>query len=113
MFSRRTGWARDPNPLARRLEQLRAERRPLVDLTETNPTSVGLSFPLEAISAALTSGAAARYTPDPRGDPVARRAIAEWLTSRGPAISAEHLVLTASTSEAYAWLLKLLCNPGD
>src|SRR5919106_4135991 len=113
MFSRRTGWSRDPNLLARRAEQLRGGGRPLVDLTDTNPPGVGLGFPMGATAAALTAGAARAYAPDPRGDPEARRAIAAWLSSTGPPIAPEHLVLTASTSEAYAWLFKLLCEPGD
>jgi aspartate/methionine/tyrosine aminotransferase len=113
MFSRRTGWTRDLNALTRRLESLRSEGRPPVDLTVTNPSAVGLEFPFQSIAAALTSREAAGYAPDPRGDRTARQAIASWLSGRGPAISPDHLVLTASTSEAYAWLLKLLCEPGD
>jgi alanine-synthesizing transaminase len=45
--------------------------------------------------------------------PSAREAVAEHLASRGATVSAAHLILSASTSEAYGWLFKLLCEPGD
>src|SRR5204862_571006 len=73
-----------------------------VDLTETNPTAVGLP-PLET---ALPP--APVYAPDPRGRPEAREAVARLY-----GVPADRVILTASTSEAYSWLFKLLCDPGD
>ncbi len=81
----------------------------LIDLTETNPTRVDFTYP-PAIAAALADPAALVYRPDPSGLAEARRAVADHL---GDGVSSERLVLTASTSEAYAMLFKLLCDPGD
>ncbi len=103
MFSRRTGWSREVNALGRRLEELRASERELLDLTASNPTHVGLHPEPEELIAALSSPALVHYDPDPRGLRSAREALG----------SPDTLLLTASTSEAYAWLFKLLCDPGD
>jgi alanine-synthesizing transaminase len=108
-------------PYSRRLPQpsenaiaraLRDKREPYLDLTETNPTRVGLSpaVPLDA----LADPRALRYEPDPKGLATARQAVAAYYTdSRGAAVDSDRIVLTASTSEAYAMLFKLLCDPGD
>jgi aspartate/methionine/tyrosine aminotransferase len=61
----------------------------------------------------MAQPAIARYAPDPRGMLPAREAVAAWLRARGREVTAERLVLTASTSEAYALLFKILCAPGD
>jgi hypothetical protein len=90
-----------------RLSQLVAERPPAIDLTLSNPTVAGFRYPPE-IFAALADPAAAAYAPSPRGLAGARAAIAAHA-----GVPAGSLVLTASTSEAYAWLIKLLCDPGD
>lgn len=91
---------------------LRERRDPYLDLTETNPTRVGLS-PNVALEA-LADPRALRYDPDPKGLAAARQAVAAYYAeSRGAAVDPEHIVLTASTSEAYAMLFKLLCDPGD
>ena len=90
----------------------RARRRSL-DLTESNPTVVGLRYPADAIRAALAAPAALTYEPTPRGLPAARAAVAAYYARHGLAVDAERVTLTASTSEAYGWLFKLLCDPGD
>ena len=91
---------------------LRERRDPYLDLTESNPTRVGLS-PSMALEA-LADPRALRYDPDPKGLAAARQAVsAYYAESRGAAVDPEHIVLTASTSEAYAMLFKLLCDPGD
>ena len=113
MFSRRTAWDLRANALAARLEAARAAGAPLIDLTEANPTRAGLLWPTGRIEAALSQPGAATYAPDPRGAPPARRAVADYLASRGAAVDPGQILLTASTSEAYALLLKLLCDPGD
>ncbi|XXF79307.1 pyridoxal phosphate-dependent aminotransferase [Myxococcaceae bacterium GXIMD 01537] len=110
LFSTRTAFARAWNPLAEALAEHRAHGRPLLDLTETNPTRVGLPTPSPAL---LALPGALAYAPEPLGLPSARAALASWLSARGPRVEPEHLVLSASTSEAYGWLFKLLCEPGD
>jgi alanine-synthesizing transaminase len=113
-LSGRLEWARAENALAAAEARWRAADSPLLDLTETNPTTVGLPYPAAAIAAALGREDVAVYRPAPRGSTAARRLIAETETDagRGP-LDPERLVLTASSSESYAFLLKLLCDPGD
>jgi aspartate/methionine/tyrosine aminotransferase len=113
VFSRRTGWGTKANRLAAALAGARRAGARLIDLTVTNPTRAGLDYPVDEIRDAVAEHAATPYDPDPRGDPRARRAISSWYSSRGIAVDPERIVLTASTSEAYGWLFKLLCDPGD
>ena len=108
-FSRRTSWPRHPTALALERERLVREGRALIDLTESNPTRV-----LEAPDLALAFAAAPTpYRPEPFGLPEARAALAADLAHRGRGPSADELLLTASTSEAYRYAFELLCDPGD
>jgi aspartate/methionine/tyrosine aminotransferase len=108
-YSRRLPWTATENAIAR---ALRDRREPYVDLTESNPTRAGL-VPAAQL-AALSDPRALRYEPHPKGLRPAREAVAEYYRdSRGAAVDADRIVLTASTSEAYALLFKLLCDPGD
>ena len=113
MFSRRASWDLSPNPLAALVAARRGRGLPVLDLAESNPTRCALA-PRAALSDALAAIAAdpatARYDPDPRGDPAARAAIAAY---HGGSLTAEHVVLTAGTSEGYAHLFRLLADPGD
>jgi len=102
-----------PNALAAVLAARRAAGGRMLDLTTSNPTRAGFSYPEAEILAALASPAALRYQPDPRGLPAARAAISAYYTARGESVDAEDLLLTASTSESYALLFKLLAEPGD
>jgi aspartate/methionine/tyrosine aminotransferase len=108
-FSRRTTWTARTN----RWSTLRAEKQArddaLLDLTVSNPTSVGLQYPAEILQS-LADPRAAEHEPHPLGLPSARHAIAE---SYGGGADPERMVLTASTSEAYAFLFKLLADAGD
>jgi hypothetical protein len=113
MFSRRTGWDLEANAVFGRLEAARASGRLLFDLAESNPTRCGLAWDAQELSLLLADPRLGSYEPTPRGLPEAREAVAGYLRSRGAALSAERVILTASTSEAYAILLKLLCDPGD
>jgi alanine-synthesizing transaminase len=117
VFARRASWDLSPNELARRVAARRASGLPILDLTESNPTRVGLRAPEAALAAALREVAAdprsARYEPDPRGDPAARAAIAAYHAAYGAALAPEHVVLCAGTSEGYAHLFRLLGDPGD
>jgi aspartate/methionine/tyrosine aminotransferase len=118
MFSSRLPARLTPNAVSGDLERLRAAGVPLLDLTETNPTAVGLTYPPHLL-APLADPRALRYRPAPFGEPEARAAVAAtlWQGTGGrgqeAGISADRLVLTASTSEAYSMLFKLLCDPGD
>jgi alanine-synthesizing transaminase len=112
MLSRRTQWDLTPNRLATLVHQKRAAGAPLLDLTESNPTQAGLLCPADLL-AALAAPSAARYEPDPRGFPRARAAVSADYRRRGSDVPADRIILTASTSEAYAFLFKLLCDAGD
>ena len=99
-----------PNALDAVLTRARASGARLLDLTETNPTVVGIEYPSGLLSA-LADPAVARYAPDPRGSRTARAAVAATWAGSGP--DADQVVLTAGTSEAYGLLFRLLCDPGD
>jgi alanine-synthesizing transaminase len=111
MFSERVPANRAPNRLARAVTAARAAGRQLIDLTVTNPTTVGLSYPPMLLQP-LASAAALTYTPEPFGQRLAREAAAADYARRGIGIATDRIVLTASTSEAYSLLFKLLCGPG-
>ncbi len=113
MFSSRARWNLSPNALSLAVDARRASGRPFDDLTESNPTRVGLSLPWGDAYGALSSPSVARYEPDPRGLSVAREAVRGYYRERGYEVDLGRVVLTASTSEAYGWLFKLLCDPGD
>jgi alanine-synthesizing transaminase len=110
VFSRRTTWQVTPNRIAAALAEHRQSGRPWLDLTGTNPTRVGLPMPAGEIREALADARGLWYQPTPFGLVEARAAVAAY---HGGAVSPERVVLTASTSEAYALLFKLLGNPGD
>jgi alanine-synthesizing transaminase len=112
MFSARTGWDLTPNRLSSLLETRRKRGEPVLDLTETNPTRVGIAYPPDLL-APLADPAALRYEPTPRGLASAREAVAQDHARRGVPVDPGRIFLAASTSEAYAWLFKLLCDPGD
>jgi len=103
----------EPNALAAAFAARRAAGGRILDLTTSNPTRAGFAYPEAEILAALASPAALRYEPDPRGLPAARAAISAYYAARGESVDAEDLLLTASTSESYALLFKLLAEPGD
>jgi aspartate/methionine/tyrosine aminotransferase len=112
MFSSRVPSDLAPNRLARAVASARRRSDRFIDLTETNPTKVGISYP-DDLLAPLADPAALAYEPEPFGLPHARRAVADVYERLGLPAQAERVVLTASTSEAYAYLFKLLCEPGD
>jgi alanine-synthesizing transaminase len=112
MFSERTRWDLRANRLAERLSAKRAAGARILDLTESNPTRAGLAGPPDLLLP-LAGAEALRYEPSPFGLPAARAAVAEDFARRGFPLAPDRLLLTASTSEAYAFLFKLLCDPGD
>ena len=116
MFSSRTPDDLEPNDLARLLESQQAAGRRLIDLTASNPTTAALPGAAawqDRVARALAQGARAPYAPEPRGLPSARAAVAAYYRARGMDVAVDRIVLTASTSEAYGFLFKLLCDPGD
>jgi aspartate/methionine/tyrosine aminotransferase len=112
MFSSRSAFDLSPNPLSRALARAREAGRPILDLTESNPTRASLPYPELEIGTALADPLSLKYEPAPFGLPTAREAVAREL-SRDLPVDPGRVVLTASTSEAYAFLFKLLCEPGD
>ena len=111
MFSSRVPEDRRTNRIADALARARA-RGSLLDLPGSNPTRVGSPYPTNLL-APLADAQALTYEPQPFGLTDARGAIAETFLQRGIAMSADRIVLTASTSEAYSILFKLLCDPGE
>jgi aspartate/methionine/tyrosine aminotransferase len=113
MFSSRVPRQLQPNAFARALDRARAAGRELIDLTVSNPTRAGISYP-EGLFAALASPEVSSYRPEPFGLRSAREAVAADYGRRCVSIGWDRIVLTASTSEAYSLLFKLLCAPaGD
>lgn len=112
MFSSRLPANRAANAITRAVDARRASGRGLIDLTESNPTRVGLSYPPDLL-APLSDPAGLAYDPQPLGLPVAREAVAREFLRHGQTVRPDRVALTASTSEAYALLFKLFCNPGD
>lgn len=113
MFSSRVPGELEPNRLTLALRRARAEARPLIDLTLTNPTAAGIVYPSSMLDA-LSDAAGMRYEPRPFGSASAREAVAADYARRGIGVAPGRIVLTASTSEAYSLLFKLLCEPaGD
>jgi aspartate/methionine/tyrosine aminotransferase len=112
MFSSRFPSELAPNALSRAVGRRRQAGEPILDLTETNPTAVRLSYPSGLLSV-LADDRSLVYRPDPMGILEARTAIAERYQRRGVDVDARRIALTASTSEAYGALFKMFCNPGD
>lgn len=112
MFSARTAWDRTENKLTRLLAEARASGRRLVDLTESNPTRCNIIDSVPAI-AELGHPRGAVYEPWSLGHPVAREAVARHYQLKGYDIDADHVVITASTSESYGFLFHLLGDVGD
>lgn len=110
MFSKRTPGRFDLNPLSRALERI--PRQDLIDLTPSNPRKLGFGLSREILGA-FQNDAILSYDPDPHGMPEARHHVVSHLERRGISVDPDRLFLTASTSEAYSWIFKLLCNPGD
>lgn len=113
MFSSRFTWSLHANQLSRLLEAQQAAGRVILDLTESNPTQAGFDYPAETILQALAQPQSLRYEPSPSGLLAASAAIAGYYSSLGHSVNAESFHLTASTSEGYAFLFKLLADPGD
>jgi alanine-synthesizing transaminase len=119
MFASRTNWNLQPNRFAKALEEHRRSGKPLFDLTNSNPTTCGFSYPEERLFAALQDRRVLRYEPESQGLRQAREAIADYYRGRPGFFAAQaqidpsRIVLTSSTSEAYNYVFRLLCEMGD
>ncbi len=112
-FAKRTSWEGGTNPLIRCLSELREKGQAIIDLTESNPTRCHLPFPIAEIIQPLSDDQSAVYTPTPFGHIPLREALAQHYSQRGISARAENIFLTASTSEAYSVLFRLLVDAGD
>jgi alanine-synthesizing transaminase len=113
MFAKRTNWNLETNRLGAALAAHRAAGKPLIDLTVSNPTECGFQYDEDAILGALRNPSAMRYEPNPRGLDVARAAVARYYAERGAGVSIDDIFLTTSTSEAYSYMFRTLCDPED
>jgi alanine-synthesizing transaminase len=114
MFSRRTNWPLTPNRLTQVLAEVRASGAPLADLTVSNPTRVGLHYDEQSILGAFQNSNSLTYDPQPKGLLSARQEVARYYHhDHGISLDPEQIVLTTSTSEAYSYVFRLLCNPGE
>ena len=111
-FSERTNWNTEESELAR-AHRLRAEAgEPIADLTASNPTRCGFAYDPQLL-AALTDPEALDYDPQPRGLLRARQAVCDYYASHRVSLKPEQITLTTSTSEAYSFLFRLLCDAGS
>jgi alanine-synthesizing transaminase len=113
MFASRTNWPLTPNRLSAAIAERRRQSRPILDLTESNPTRCGFEMEGRPILSALASHEALKYEPDPRGILPAREAVASYYAERGSPVPPDQIFLTAGTSEAYSYVFRLLANAGD
>ena len=112
-FARRTDWQRHTNRITRAHEKLKQQNTDIIDLTRSNPTRCGFPPADPALLEALTDPAGLEYTADAHGLVSARQAVADLFAARGVSVDTGNIFLTASTSEAYAFLFRLLADPDD
>jgi len=112
-FSQRTGWTTQSNPLTMAVAAARSTGAELLDLSESNPTRSGLQYDAAAILRSFQHQSILNYAPDPRGLHSARAAVAAYYAELAIVADPGHIILTTGTSEAYSFLFRLLCNPGD
>jgi alanine-synthesizing transaminase len=112
LFSSRTNWDLGANRLSEALARHRASGRTLLDLTVSNPTECGFAYDASILSAFLNPAVLA-YSPDARGLEIARVAVSDYYSARKDRVAPGELFLTTSTSEAYSFVFRLLCDAGD
>jgi alanine-synthesizing transaminase len=114
MFSQRTNWKLTPNKYTRALEELRSSGEPLIDLTISNPTECGLRYDSAAILGAFQNAKSLEYEPQAKGLLAARQEVARYYREdHKEIVDPQALLLTTSTSEAYSYVFRLLCDPHD
>ena len=112
-FSRRTSWDTIETVLARALRERVAAGLPLIDLTASNPTHCGFTYDAQRLLAPLADAAAMSYDPNPRGMLSAREAVCRYYADLDIRLGPSQIFLTTSTSEAYSFVFRLLCDSGD
>jgi alanine-synthesizing transaminase len=112
-FSQRASWDLAETELTQAIRERRAAGLPLYDLTASNLTRCGFHYDEATILAPLAQPQALIYDPNPRGILSAREAVCRYYADHGAELSPENLFLTPSTSEAYSYLFRVLCDPGD
>ena len=120
MFASRTNWPLEPNRFAQALETRRRSGEHLLDLTASNPTTCGFTYPVQAILPALADPRALVYHPESKGLREAREPVASYYSGRAGfgsgnqrVLDPEKIILTSGTSEGYTHIFRLLCEPGD
>jgi len=115
MFSHRTSWKLTQNALTRAIEEAREAGANLLDLTTSNPTRAGLKYDAENLLGAFSNDKALDYDPQSKGLLSAREAVAEYYRQEHDIfqLDPERIILTTSTSEAYSYIFRLLCNADD
>ena len=115
MFSKRTEWKLTPNRFTQAQADLRSAGTEVLDLSVSNPTRAGFHFESEDILGSLAMPEAMDYDPQPKGLRKAREAVARYYRDahEGYDVDPDSLILTTSTSEAYSYIFRLLCNPED
>jgi alanine-synthesizing transaminase len=112
-LSQRTAWELTENALTSQLRDRRARGAEVLDLTISNPTACGFTYNAPHLLAPLSSPEALTYDPQPFGLPSARVAVSRYYREHNAAVPIDHICLTTSTSEAYSYLFRLLCDAGD
>lgn len=81
------------------------------DLMLSNPTACSFVYP--DVHTALAGPSALPYRPDALGTLAARQHVAAYVSQRYGVVGPHQIMLTASTSEAYSLVFKLLTDPAD
>lgn len=114
MFSQRTNWKLSPNRFTQALETIRTSGTRLLDLSVSNPTECGFEYDAGAILSAFQNPNALLYDPQPKGLLSAREEVARYyLGDHHTSLDPDSILLTTSTSEAYSYIFRLLCNPQE
>jgi alanine-synthesizing transaminase len=114
MFSDRTSWKLSQNKYTEALEKLKASGAQIVDLTASNPTQCGFTYDSEKILRAFQKTQALSYEPEAKGLLAARQEVARYYREdHEVGVDPESILLMTSTSEAYSYVFRLLCNPCD
>jgi aspartate/methionine/tyrosine aminotransferase len=114
MFAQRTNWNLTTNRYTREVEEARSSGRTILDLTVSNPTQCGFAYDATKILRAFENPRSLTYEPEAKGLLAAREEVARYYRQdHGVAVDPEALLLTTSTSEAYSYVFRLLCNPHD
>lgn len=112
-FSARTNWETTETEISRALRERRESGLPIHDLTASNPTQCGFTYDEAAILSPLAAKEALIYDPNPQGMLKSREAVCAYYRSHEAAVAPAQIFLTTSTSEAYSYVFRLLCDPGD